>query len=203
MYGRHQVVNASLAIAATQWLTHNGWAVDESAIRRGLESAAIDGRFQVIDGDPPVIIDVAHNAMSARAFAAALDERYADRCRRTLVFSASKDKRILPMLRRLFASFDRIILTTIRDNPRACDLERLRSVAERALAGRRDNGARAPTLEVHADQRQAIIAAHDGVTDLVAVCGSVFLIGQILPILRGAEPNSDLRAESSKTQAVN
>jgi dihydrofolate synthase / folylpolyglutamate synthase len=47
--------------------------VNASAIRQGLMHASIAGRFQIIPGQPPVILDVAHNPHAAAVLAQNLD----------------------------------------------------------------------------------------------------------------------------------
>jgi dihydrofolate synthase/folylpolyglutamate synthase len=185
MYGRHQAINGALSVAAAQWLASQGWEVDEPAVRAGLENCAVDGRFQVFDRRPLVVVDIAHNEISTRAFVAALLDRYPDMPRRTLLFSASKDKKIPRLMRLLFPHFERVVLTSIVNNPRACALEALKEMAQ----GVRSEGGRVKeslAVEAHADPRVAWEAATSwaGPQGLITICGSAFLVGQMLPLVR-------------------
>jgi dihydrofolate synthase/folylpolyglutamate synthase len=68
LQGRHQAGNAALAMQAVKLLGHrDGWGVDPSAVRAGLQQAELPGRFElrVVDGRP-VILDGAHNAFKLR-----------------------------------------------------------------------------------------------------------------------------------------
>jgi dihydrofolate synthase/folylpolyglutamate synthase len=66
--GRHQLENAAAAIAAL-WSLRGRFPVAISAIRAGLASTTLAGRFQVVGRDPLRILDVAHNPHAARALA--------------------------------------------------------------------------------------------------------------------------------------
>ncbi|WP_092483558.1 bifunctional folylpolyglutamate synthase/dihydrofolate synthase [Candidatus Ichthyocystis hellenicum] len=60
MRGRHQLRNASCALRAVQEL-FNCLPVSVNDIRAAFISTAVPGRFQVIPGQPSVVLDVAHN----------------------------------------------------------------------------------------------------------------------------------------------
>ena len=78
LQGRHQAGNAALALRAVRHLGHrDGWAVDPSAVRAGLRSAALPGRFERrVVGGRSVILDGAHNAFKLAPLVATLDELY-------------------------------------------------------------------------------------------------------------------------------
>lgn len=70
--GAFQLSNASAAIAALSQLRVR-LPVPEGAIRAGLVSASVAGRFQVLRHQPTVVADVAHNPHAAAALAGNLD----------------------------------------------------------------------------------------------------------------------------------
>ncbi len=70
--GANQLLNASGALAALAAMNHR-LPVNASAVRQGLMHASIAGRFQIIPGQPPVILDVAHNPHAAAVLAQNLD----------------------------------------------------------------------------------------------------------------------------------
>lgn len=74
MLGRYQLNNAACAIAALETL-EDCLPVSEIAIHQGLQSARVAGRFQILPGQPEVILDVAHNPHAAAALAANLEAR--------------------------------------------------------------------------------------------------------------------------------
>jgi dihydrofolate synthase/folylpolyglutamate synthase len=66
--GRVQLRNAAAAIAALESLRER-LPVTAGAIRTGLATVEVTGRFQVLPGQPTIILDVAHNAEAARVLA--------------------------------------------------------------------------------------------------------------------------------------
>ena len=73
MAGAYQLRNASAALAALETVSTR-LPVAADAIRSGLMTARLAGRFQKIASAPDVIVDVAHNPEAARALASALDD---------------------------------------------------------------------------------------------------------------------------------
>lgn len=69
MTGRYQIANAVLAVEAIRVLGEKGFPVKEEALRKGLLTAFMPGRFQVISKKPTVIADGAHNADGAAKLA--------------------------------------------------------------------------------------------------------------------------------------
>lgn len=61
LLGKHQVMNASLAVQAALELTDKGYNVTHDQIRKGLSHARWPGRMEKISHAPTVIIDGAHN----------------------------------------------------------------------------------------------------------------------------------------------
>ena len=64
LLGRHQKSNAACAIAALESLPADCWP-GVGAVRRGLQTAFLPGRGQVLAGRPTVVLDVAHNGQAA------------------------------------------------------------------------------------------------------------------------------------------
>ncbi len=91
MAGAFQLRNAAAALAALE-AVRDRLPVSEGAIRKGLVSARVPGRFQRIAHAPDVILDVAHNPEAARALAATLhDEPAAGRTLAVVGMLADKD----------------------------------------------------------------------------------------------------------------
>jgi dihydrofolate synthase / folylpolyglutamate synthase len=194
--GAHQQQNAALAVAAARAMT----SVDDKAIAGGLERLRWPGRFEVLDGNPPIVLDGAHNGASAEALAATL-VAYAAGRPISLVVGINRDKDARAVLRPLLAIAKQVWATQSRDNPRAqdaADLGRqflarrfaappgrflpsfsLRAAKEPRSGGR---GGHAPGfMRVEPDLKAAIqdasaaAARDDGI---VCVTGSLMLVGQ-------------------------
>lgn len=61
MPGIHQKYNAQTAISACLFLRTRGFSISDSAIIRSVETTQVRARVQLIDGEPPVIVDGGHN----------------------------------------------------------------------------------------------------------------------------------------------
>ncbi len=70
--GASQLLNASGALAALEALGQR-LPVSQQAVRQGLLSVELPGRFQVLPGRPAVILDVAHNPQAASVLVENLD----------------------------------------------------------------------------------------------------------------------------------
>jgi dihydrofolate synthase / folylpolyglutamate synthase len=71
--GQNQLLNASTALATVDAL-RECLPVAMQDIRLGLLTAEIPGRFQVLPGQPSIVLDVAHNSQSMRALASNLGD---------------------------------------------------------------------------------------------------------------------------------
>ncbi len=123
LLGKHQVENAAVAYAVVQAAGGRGLTVEEGAIQEGFAQVDWPGRFEILQAEPPLVIDAAHNRDSAQKLCAALDDYFPGRAV-ILVFGASHDKDIDGMLDELMPRARRLILTRSY-HPRAITPERL------------------------------------------------------------------------------
>ena len=110
--GVHQCENAALAVAVAEKM-----GVSEEAIIRGLSEARHPGRLELLQREPLLLYDGAHNPNGVRALAKTLER--AGISRLTVIFACMHDKDVREslLLLRNFAS--RFIFTTVQNNPRA------------------------------------------------------------------------------------
>jgi len=146
--------------------------VSETAVRQGLVTARVPGRFQRIARAPEVIVDVAHNPEAARALAATLREQpVAGRTLAVVGMLADKDAA------GVFAALSGVIdawWTCTPDTPRAC--------AAAALAAVLRDHAGGAAISVQPNVRIALAearsAAHEG--DRILVFGSFYTVAAVL-----------------------
>ncbi|HTV81824.1 MAG TPA: folylpolyglutamate synthase/dihydrofolate synthase family protein [Acidobacteriaceae bacterium] len=174
--GVHQQRNLALAIAAAAELrNHHGFEIAPAAIAEGIRHTEWPGRLEriAIPGCSPVLLDVAHNpagAWALRAAVSALDGESP----RVLIFGCMKDKAIDEMARILFPLFDRLIVVPVASPRSATVDDLLRAAAKTGVPA-------APA----ADGPEALRLAWSAVPapKLVVVAGSVYLVGEIRPVL--------------------
>jgi len=118
LLGIHQIQNAATAYAA---LKTSGIEIADEAIQKGFSRVKWPARFEILQREPPVIIDSAHNRDSALRLRQTLDEYFPNRPV-VLVFCALEDKDITGMLEELKPRLE-LVVATHADHPRAPSAE--------------------------------------------------------------------------------
>ena len=177
--GRHQLANAALALAALELLSKH-FPVPEAALRRGLETVRWPGRLEVMSERPLVILDGAHNPEGVHALA---DELLGLRQGRKirLLFATMADKEWQLMLATLAKLADEMIFTRVAME-RSADPELLAKTIPIPVPNR-----------VIQDSQTALAALLDSAQpdDIVVVAGSLYLLGEVRPLLAKASARAD------------
>ncbi|MEO8023205.1 bifunctional tetrahydrofolate synthase/dihydrofolate synthase [Polaromonas sp.] len=171
--GANQLVNASGVLAALTAL-RDRLPVTAQAIRNGLGMVELPGRFQIISGQPTLVLDVAHNPHSVAALAENLDAMGFYPCTHG-VFGAMADKDLAQMLARVNPMVDRWYFT---DLPTA----RAETGADLMARWQGLNTRQDAHATVFADPVQALqaaVAAADP-ADRIVVFGSFYTVGGVL-----------------------
>ncbi len=176
--GRHQAWNAAVATAVAERLDESGAVrLPGPAVRAGLAAAWIDGRFHVVPGPPPVVVDGAHNPGSIEALARAFAEVYPG-ARPAVIFGALRDKDVAGMVRALVRLEPRFVVTTPVGSPRETPAAEL---AERFLdLGVETEAADGPARALEIARTGASRPPGAGGPERVLVCGSIYLAGEVL-----------------------
>lgn len=169
-----QIDNAAAAIAALYALRARlGWNAD--AIARGVAGARVDARLQRFGGEPPLIVDVAHNPQAARMLAQWLRANPAPG--RTLgVFGALGDKDVRGVADALALQIDLWFLAGLdADSPRGLSSPDLHDALAPALE-------RSAVQGTHPDVASALAAAFGQARagDRVIAFGSFFVAAAAL-----------------------
>jgi dihydrofolate synthase/folylpolyglutamate synthase len=173
--GRHQLTNASLAIALAEALRERGFHIPRAAIIEGLASAEHPGRLELRRiGETLILFDGAHNAAGARALRDFLDEFVLEPI--TLVFGAMRDKDLTEITATLFPVAEHLILTQPA-NPRAATLETLARLVPHGLDSSRI------TLAPSASKALSMARAQTPPSGIICVTGSLYLIGEVQNII--------------------
>lgn len=177
--GANQLLNASGALAALESLRAR-LPVSAQAIRQGLASVELPGRFQVLAGRPAVVLDVGHNPHAAAHLAANLDNMgffpytYA-------VFGMLADKDIDATIAHLRSRVDHWLCV---------DLPGPRGTSAAELAARLTKVGIVPgegidaerTITCFVSPREALAAAREraGENDRIVVFGSFLTVADVL-----------------------
>ncbi len=172
--GANQLLNAAGAIAALTAL-RDRLPITAQAVRTGLAQVDLPGRFQIVPGQPALVLDVAHNPQAVAALALNLDAM-GFFPRTHAVFGAMADKDIPAMLARMVPLVEAWY---------CCDLPSPRAAAAATLVAmvRQADGAR-PEVPVQAfagpaDALRSAVAAADP-ADRIVVFGSFLTVGGVL-----------------------
>ncbi|MDJ0851198.1 MAG: folylpolyglutamate synthase/dihydrofolate synthase family protein [Myxococcota bacterium] len=190
--GRHQALNAALAVACLRRGSGLGDATLAEAAARGLPRARLAGRIERVGEAPLRIVDSAHTEASARSLAEAL--RQLPRRRTHVVLSISAGKHLDAILEALLPLASQVTVTRA---------EAVRSLApeEVAAAVRR----RAPdlALRVVPNPHLALRAACQGLGEGDCVCatGSVYLAGIARRVLAASDPAAGVAVSRGATSA--
>jgi dihydrofolate synthase/folylpolyglutamate synthase len=168
-HGRHQGDNAATAVVAVE--AFFGRPTPEELINEGLSVVRLPGRFEVVDREPTVILDGAHNPDGAAAAYRTLVEEFARLGSWVLVVGMLRGKDPAEMLQAIGApDFDAVICTE-PDWSRAFPADDLATVAKGL--GIAAEVVRQP---VEALARARAVTAAD---DLILVAGSLYVVGEV------------------------
>ncbi|HEX3661642.1 MAG TPA: folylpolyglutamate synthase/dihydrofolate synthase family protein [Acidobacteriaceae bacterium] len=180
--GAHQRRNIALAIAAAVELTqHHGFSITPAHIELGIRQTRWPGRLEriAIPGKAELLLDVAHNPAGAWALRAALSSLDDEPThRKVLVFGCMQDKAYEEMAQILFPLFDLVVATSVA-SPRSATVEEILAAADKTGT---------PAIAAH-DGRESLEKAWAATTakDRIVVAGSVYLVGEVRPLLVPAE----------------
>ena len=167
--GPRQVDNAAGVLVALDALSEV-LPLDQRAVRIGLLSARLPGRFEVRPGQPTWVLDVAHNPQSADVLDGLLGEFFVPG-RRVAVFGALDDKDVAGIAAAVARRFDVWCLVDLSAQPRGMSATAL----VEALGSLIDESARITAGEPRdAFERAAALAEPDG---MVVVFGSFLTVG--------------------------
>jgi dihydrofolate synthase/folylpolyglutamate synthase len=169
--GIYQTKNLVTVLETCTQLQHLGWNIEDADVKKGLQSAKrltdLHGRWEVVQQSPLVVLDVAHNQDGIKILMEQVE--VTDHEHLHIIFGIVKDKeleKILPLFPKLADYY-----FTQANIPRSLDANLLKQAAEQfQLKG-----------EIYRDVNSAIKTAltKASTDDLILVCGSVFLVGEV------------------------
>ena len=200
--GEHQIRNAALVLAGVMLLREKGRIITDESIRSGLRSVELPARVEVLQQQPTIIVDGAHNRASVRELIETIDKNFPLR-KRFLIFGSMLGKDVEGMLLELVPSFDWTVFTqpphSLRCFPArglimiaqsliADDSETFNTMIGSNLDGNSFNidssfGEVIPEL----DEAFAKVSRLAGKDDLICATGSFYLAARIRELVLGLE----------------
>ena len=169
--GIYQADNIRTVITATDLLIDRGWEIKEDNIIKGIANArkntGLQGRWEAINTTPLLILDVAHNTEGIKQVVQQINASAFEKL--FIILGMSKDKDVESAIAQL--PKQAIYGFTQAQIPRALGAQELEAIATSA-------GLRGQT---YPDVNTAIgsMVKDAGTNDLVLVCGSVFVVGEV------------------------
>lgn len=171
--GANQLINAAGVLAALEAIRPL-LPINAQAVRSGLAMVELPGRFQIIPGQPALVLDVAHNAHAVAALTENLDAMGFFPVTHA-VFGAMADKDLVPMFARIGPLIDRWYFTDL-PTPRAASAVDLMA---RWQAQNKRPDVSAGCYSAPAIALQAAVDRADP-ADRIVVFGSFFTVGGVL-----------------------
>ena len=176
--GRHQLDNAACALALVELARDQGLDAPESAVREGMGSVRWEGRLEIAERHPFLLLDGAHNPAAAESLARYLAGfRHAHPGARViLLIGMMRDKDWSGFCSAVCPEADEVVVTE-PSIPRSASVGELRS----AVCAQ---GGSLHTVPVPADALAYArrLAARE---DVICVTGSLMLVGEVKALLRG------------------
>ncbi len=176
--GRHQSVNAGMAVAACTALADP--SVTEQSIRKGLKSAGWPGRLEVCGKKPSLVLDGAHNPDSFKKLTAALSELFPHQ-RKIWVFGIMKDKPLAEISSIISDHADHMVLTQPKRD-RSAPPEQVREAMDGFVQ----------PVDLVDDVPSALDRAYQVAEpeDLIVVTGSLFTVAEAKQVIEKQIYNS-------------
>ena len=146
-----------------------GYDIDDKKAVGALKNVSLVGRMEMIQDDPRIIVDAAHNAASIRALIHAIGQ-HVPYDSMVIVFGCNTDKDVTGMLQQLQYGADKVIFTK-SNSPKAAYPQDLADMYTEIC------GKMCQTAD---NIREAVRIAQNAVSreDLICITGSFYLVGQ-------------------------
>lgn len=171
--GLHQLCNMALVTGAVEVIREKGFPVSSEAVRKGICSARIPARTEMISRSPLVILDGSHNDGSTAALGEIVKKHLSGK-RIIAVMGMMADKDCRRSLSNVVPYFTEVITVT-PSNPRSMASEELLEIVkEFSVDGCSYNS-----------PEEGVKAAFSKISsfDAMVVCGSLYLAGDVRKIL--------------------
>jgi len=187
LHGEHMARNAALAVAAAEAML--GRPLSPDVIQAGFDAVQAPARLELIDVDPPVVLDTAHNPQAVAATLAAAEEAFQFEPL-IGVLGMMGDKQVPQVLELLEPVVATLVVTQAVGSPRVMPADELADLASDVFGHERV--IQADDAMSALDQARNLAKA-SGDQAGVLVLGSVYLAGEL---------RSDVLTQRRREQAL-
>jgi dihydrofolate synthase/folylpolyglutamate synthase len=175
MLGSYQPKNACIVLAACDIFNESGISIDEMSIRGGLIKASWPARFEIINDDPLVIFDGAHNPQGIGVAVESIKSYFPDK--KVVVLSGVLRDKDYTTIAKSISEIALYVYTITPENPRALTAEKYARIIL-------DNGVN--SLPCQSISEAILLAKQKALEENTAlIClGSLYTYGEVLSAIK-------------------
>ena len=178
LLGDHQLKNVGCALASLEQLASKRFKVLETAVRSALSKVVWEGRMEVLENHPCLLIDGAHNVAAARVLIETIAPMIeGEDTKLIVVLGMMRDKDHAQFMKTLDPYVSHIILTKV-SVPRAATVDELKKSVPVGLSVIVESSNPTEALQLARGLAKP--------TDVICVTGSLFLAGEVRNFLKSA-----------------
>lgn len=170
LLGNHQIENFSIVVGIIEVMNKLGFSINEKNISNGLQNIFHPARLEILNHNPLIILDGAHNVDGALSVAEFIRENLNNK-KIIAIIGMLKDKDYKSCIKILAPLFKMIIFTKIKNNPRALEPVILKNECLNLCND----------LIIKENSKKALQFSKEkaNVNDVIFICGSLYLSEEI------------------------
>ena len=172
LIGQHQRRNAALAVKVTEMLKDK-FPLDPEKSTQALFQVELEGRWQVIQEEPMIVLDACHNQEGAKALVRQLGNLPSNK-ELIIWFGALGKERAQEILPEL-ANFANEIRLFQPNQPRACSFDEMQAILAPIFEGNVQSGGFS-CVQSYIEQLK--------LNQILLITGSIYLLGEVLEIVK-------------------
>jgi dihydrofolate synthase/folylpolyglutamate synthase len=166
MFGKYQGENIAITLSTVETLQINGVYITDKSIYEGLEKIKNPGRMEIVNFEPMILLDGAHNVTGMTILKESIEEGL-NFNGFILILGILKDKNIKEILD-VITPIAGVIITTKSHNLRACDPAILKDMIQEKEVVIIDD------ISEAVDYAKSIAS----IQDIICITGSLFTVGE-------------------------
>jgi len=177
LLGDYQLLNASEVLLAFKAMKDNGLVIDEDTIKNGIAKAKWNGRMEIVENNPLVILDGAHNIDGISMLYKSIKKYFSDK-KVTMLIGILGDKEYEKMLELIMPVADKAVFTE-PNSERKWDVKSIEEIVKKYNTE--------VFIEKDIDKAYSFAKSITDKNDVVICAGSLYLIGELYQLARMSE----------------
>lgn len=188
LLGKHQIENTTTSLGIIESLQNQGLNISEHNIVEGLKKVRLEGRLEIIQRDPLILLDGAHNPAGARALGAFLEELDPEHMgKHWLISGMMDDKKISEMVSPLLKWTDEFVLARPKV-ARSADPKKIGAIIS-DLTNKKTKQGQLITIKENVEDALVYAKSQIKPQDFLVITGSFYTVGEAKGALTGTPPS--------------